>query len=152
MKKICYILFLFPLVVWSQYDFETRYFSINATALPDMPEEYSVNLSFESTPKFQKKSINDFFKVTVENYYEPVSMSEAYEETMQYRDNSSVSAEQLQSQYGTITGGTAQYGADGASKVKNTVYKEQRGLSFLDPCPPFGVCSRCAPYRVGRGY
>ncbi|GAB5400255.1 MAG: hypothetical protein Aureis2KO_18400 [Aureisphaera sp.] len=151
MKKLCLLLLLLPVLGWGQYDFETRYFKIDATSLPGISEEYTLNLDFESAPNFQNKNIKDFFKVTVENYYEPVSMSEAYSETLQYRNNN-VDVEQLQAQYGGASGGTAQYGADGATKVRNTVYKEQRGLDFLDPCPPFGICGRCAPYRVGRGY
>ncbi|MBX2827377.1 MAG: hypothetical protein KTR22_04410 [Flavobacteriaceae bacterium] len=151
MKKLCYILFLLPILAWSQYDFETRYFTIDATSLPSMPDEFSLNLDFEGTPNFERKTMKDFFKVTVENYYQPVAMSEAYSETLQYR-NSDITAEDLQAQYGRVSGGTAQYGADGATKVKNVVYKEQRGLDFLDPCPPFGVCGRCAPYRLGRGF
>ncbi|MDC8004632.1 hypothetical protein POV27_11275 [Aureisphaera galaxeae] len=150
MKKLCYFLLFLPALVWGQYDFETRYFKIDATSLPDTSLEPSLDLDFDSTPKFQK-SIQDYFKVTVDNYYQPVSMTEAYAQTNEYQNNG-ISAEELQAQYGNYSGGTAQYGADGATKVKNTVYKEQRGLDFLDPCPPFGVCARCAPYRIGRGF
>ena len=150
MKKLCHILLLLPFIGLSQYDFEKRYFTIDATSLPTMPSEYSLNLDFDSAPKFQKKSIQDFFKVTVENYYQPVSMSDAYSETLEYQNNA-IDVDRLRAQYNT-TLGTVSYGADGATKVKNTVYKEQRGLDYLNTCPPFGICSRCAPYRVGRGY
>ncbi|NND63086.1 MAG: hypothetical protein HKN48_07805 [Flavobacteriaceae bacterium] len=150
MKKWCLILLLFPFVGMAQFDFETRYFKIDAASLPDVEALSAFDINFETPSKFDIDALKNYNKVTANNYWQPVDMAKAVDEITRYEKND-FNINKLQSKM-FARGGTAQYGADGATAVKNTVYKEQRGLDFLDPCPPFGVCGRCAPYRVGRGF
>lgn len=138
------------MVVLGQYDFETRYFTIDAASLPEVPEIMSYQLDRNSNAAFEIKNFSDFNKVTANNYWEAVDMAAALEKKEGYR-KSEVSVKNLNQKFSAL-GGTAQYERDGSTKVKNTVYKEQRGLDFMNPCPPFGICPRCAPYRVGRGF
>ena len=146
MKKIVYFLFILPALCIGQYDFESRYFTIDAAALPSMPEITAFNLDYNNSPKFQKKNIKDFNKVTPKNYWQAVDMTDALSSVMGYQKKE-FDVDQIQSQFTNYN--VATYSSDGATKVKNTVYKEQRGLDFLDPCPPFGVCGRCSPFRAG---
>lgn len=146
MKGILYLLFIVPVFCFGQYDFETRYFKIDAEALPAMPDITSYNLDYTATAKFEKKNLSDFNKVTPKNYWEAVDMTGALSQVMGYEEKG-FDVEQIQSQFSNYNQAT--YSSDGATRVTNTVYKEQRGLDFLDPCPPFGVCGRCAPFRAG---
>ena len=150
MKIIWCILLFFPLIAIGQYDFDTRYFTIDAESLPDVPEINSIKLERKSvnTPNIQKFS--DFNRVTSTNYWEAVDMAAALQQKESYK-RSDVSVKALNQKYSVFGGGT-EYEKDGSTKVNNTVYKEQRGLDLIDPCPPFGICPRCAPYRIGRGF
>lgn len=150
MKQLVFVFMLFPLVLCAQYDFDTRYFTIDAASLPDVPEINSFEMNLGPIKNFEIKSLSDFNKVTAVNYWEAVDMASAIEKKENFKraDYDSKLLRQKLSTYG----GTSGYSKDGSSKVVNTVYKEQRGLDFMDPCPPFGICPRCAPYRVGRGF
>ena len=54
--------------------------------------------------------------------------------------------------YESLVYGNRSYNPDGSTKVKNIAYKDaSRGFLFADSCPPYGVCPRCAPYRI-NGY
>ncbi len=150
MKKWFFIFALIPGISIAQYDFDTRYFTIDAGSLPDVEELTSFDLQFETPSSFDIDALKNYDKVTANNYWQPVDMAKAVDEIERYQQNE-FDLNRLQSKM-FARGGTAQYGTDAASAVKNTVYREQRGLDFLDPCPPFGICSRCAPYRVGRGF
>ncbi|MEZ4874742.1 MAG: hypothetical protein R2793_04660 [Flavobacteriaceae bacterium] len=151
MKKSFFIFILLPLATWAQYDFESRYFTITAESLPEVPELSAFDINFGSKRDFSIRSLSDFNKVTSSNYWQAVDMAAAIEKQEQYKTNNSYNVEALQQKYSAI-GGNAPYAADGSTKVTNFVYKEQRGLDLMDPCPPFGICPRCAPYRVGRGF
>jgi hypothetical protein len=150
MKKLAYILFFLPVVLCAQYDFETRYFKIDDTSLPMVPEISSLEAKFSTPKNFEIKSLSDFNKVTAKNYWEAVDMSIALEKKENYK-RAEFNAKALQQKFSAY-GGTSQYSSDGATTVVNTVYKEQRGLYMMDACPPFGICPRCAAFRVGRGY
>lgn len=151
MKKQLILWFLFPLSVLAQYDFESRYFTIDAKSLPEVPELSAFDINFGPKRDFSIRNITDFNKVTSNNYWEAVDMAAAIEKQEKFKTNNNYNVEALQQQYYAF-GGNAQYNPDGSTKVTNFVYKEQRGLDMLDPCPPFGICARCAPYRVGRGF
>lgn len=150
MKNWRFILFLFPALVFGQYDFETRYFTMDAKALPEVPEISSFQLNWKAPAAFEIKKFSDFNQVTSNNYWEAVDMAAALAEKESYK-KAEVKVKALQQKFSPY-GGTAQYERDGSTKVRNTVYKEQRGLDLIDPCPPFGICPRCAPYRIGRGF
>lgn len=151
MKKLLFILAFLPLNLLAQYDFESRYFTINAASLPEVPELSAFDIDFGPKRDFSIRNITDFNKVTENNYWQAVDMAAAIEKQDRFKSNTNYNVDALQQKYAAF-GGNAQYNPDGSTKVTNFVYKEQRGLDMLDPCPPFGICGRCAPFRVGRGY
>ena len=150
MKTWWNILLILPLTMLGQYDFDTRYFTIDAESLPEVPEISSIQLERNSRNDFSIRTFSDFNRVTANNYWEAVDMAAALEKKEGFK-KSEVSVKALNQKFSVFGGGT-QYERDGSTKVKNQVYKEQRGLDLIDPCPPFGICPRCAPYRIGRGF
>ena len=161
-KQVLLLLILLPLFSYGQFDFDTRYYTINATSLPEAPQfellpkfgnrislsnkaqGKSGSYNLESTPTFAA-TLNSF-KMSSSNYWQPVDMMNAVN-TSSNRVRTKWDIANLKPE----TYGNASYSADRASKVKNTVYIEVRGLDLLSPCPPYGICPRCAPYRA-RGY
>ena len=160
-KQFLFLLILLPLLSYGQFDFDTRYFTINATSLSEAPSfetltEFSnvVSLSdkkevksgsyyIDNTPTFAA-TLNSY-KMSSSNYWQPVDMMNAV-------NNSSNG---LQTNWDITnlqprTYGNSSYSKDGSSKVKNSVYVEVRGLDLMAPCPPYGLCPRCAPYRARR--
>jgi hypothetical protein len=163
MKKTVLLLsFLLPILATAQFDFDSRYFTINASSLPEAPQfepmptfgkvlslnesskENSGSFSLDSTPTFA--ATLNALKMNSSNYWEPVDMMSA----------ASASINRLKTKWDIAplkpeVYGFTVYNADAASKVKNSVYVEVRGLDLLSPCPPYGICPRCAPYRA-RGF
>mgnify|MGYP001548615756 CR=1 FL=1 len=149
---------LLPMLAIAQFDFETRYFTIDETSLPEAPQfnelpdlrslstkEVSGSFILDNIPTFAGTLSS--FKIDTSNYWEPVNMRDALNSSSNYMaPNYDVAA------LNAKTYGFTSYAADGSTKVKNTVYTEVRGLDLLDPCPPFGICPRCAPYRAQRGF
>ncbi len=149
MKKILIaILIFFPLILLGQNDFDTRYFTINAKSLPELPQITSSSFTLYKAPVLSQKLPS--FKMTKENFWQPVDMAEAISDSRKFV-NSAVNINPINAKEYGLTG-YGSYPADKNSAPVNIVYKESRGLDLLDPCPPFGICARCAPYRVGRGY
>ena len=156
-KQLIFILIILPVLAQAQFDFDSRYFTINAASLPEAPklnetvelkklsEETSTSFTLDNTPTFAA-TLNSF-KINASNYWQPVDMMGALNTVENYVDTT-LDVAPLKSQNYGFSG----YAADGSTKVKNMVYKEVRGLDLLDPCPPFGICPRCAPYRAARGY
>jgi len=131
----------------SQNDFSTRYFTINSNSLPQL-EELTI-YSFKAEASFKKIGLNDF-QMNVDNYRANVDMVSAIQTEQAYVP-ANVNVKEIQSEFYGF-GGSSNYLSDGKTRVTNSVYKEMRGLDLMDPCPPFGICARCAPYRVGRGF
>jgi len=131
-----------------QSDFDTRYYTINEESLPSM-EELSI-VSFDMPVVQKKTDFKSYFNISVDNYRSSVDMVGAIQDNLQ-PSPSFVNVREIQSDFYGF-GADPNYRSDGETRVKNTVYREMRGLTILDPCPPFGVCARCAPYRVGRGF
>lgn len=142
MKKILVlVLTLLPLLSWAQFDFETRYFTIDATSLPEVNVletfmELNSNSFFTKLPEF---------KMNNDNYQKEVNMGEVLYASEKFV-NSNYEVKAIEAKNFGFS--TSQYKADASSAVKNFVYKPASG----DPCPPFGICAKCAPYRVGRRY
>ncbi len=158
MKRLLHLLlFLAPLIVLGQYDFDTRYFTINVASLPEAPEldqkwelstsndESQRTFILDNTPTFEATLRS--LRISSSNYWEPVDMRNASNTTENYIDTTWEINPAKTSYYGTSS-----YKADGATKVTNTVYSEVRGLDLLDRCPPVGICPRCTPYRFNQGY
>jgi hypothetical protein len=147
MKSVYLIFLILPLTIVGQNDFSTRYFKINSESLPQLDELTIYNLK-PVTP-FEKIGLNDF-RMNVNNYRGAVNMVSAVEDEMAYAP-SNVNIKEIQSEFYSFSS-PRNYQSDGKTRVNNSVYKEMRGLDLMDPCPPFGICPRCAPYRVGRGF
>ncbi len=158
MKKLILIcVFSLPFTVSAQFDFDSRYFTIDESSLPAAPqstftidlsdnsEKFSSSFTLEQSPTF-RGALNEL-RISATNYWEPVDMRDVASTSNRYVGPlNDVAALNVK------TYGFTNYAADGSSKVKNTVYTEVRGLNVLDPCPPVGICPRCAPYRLQRGY
>ena len=147
MKTWYIILFCLPISLMSQNDFSTRYFTINSNSLPQL-EELTI-YSFKAETSFKKIGLNDF-QMNVDNYRANVDMVSAIQNEQAYVP-ANVNVKEIRSEFFGF-GARSSYLSDGKTRVTNSVYKEMRGLDLMDPCPPFGICARCAPYRVGRGF
>jgi hypothetical protein len=147
MKIICFILLMLPLTFFGQDDFSTRYYTFDSQSLPQLEELSVYNLKADAP--FEKIDLN-YFRMDVNNYRESVDMVSVVEKEMAYAP-SNVNVKEIESEFYSF-GVQQNYRSDGKTRVTNSVYKEMRGLNLIDPCPPIGVCPRCAPYRVGRGY
>lgn len=146
MKKCLILIILFPLTLIGQLDLDTRYFTITQQSLPEV--EALSTFTFEKTP-FVKRSLNEF-EMNAVNYRKAVDMASVVNEDANY-EQKYVNVKAIQSEFYGF-GAPNTYQSDGTTRTKNIVYKEMRGLEFVGTCPPFGVCARCAPYRIGRGF
>ncbi len=150
MRKLVLVLFLFPMIGWAQLDFESYKGKLDFVRLPEI--ESLGPLTLTSTDNFSKKYSNKLpsFKLSKENYRTPVNMYEAMTATSEYvKSDLKISLDPRE--YGIY--GNSSYSADGSTKVKNIAYKDaSNGFFYHGTCPPYGICPRCAPYRVGRSY
>lgn len=149
MKKLLILLLMLPMAASAQLDFESNKFKLDFVSLPDV--ESLLSNSLPSRTDFSNKISNGLpsFKLNKNNYREPVSMYDAMAASENFI-NSDIEISLDPKEYGVY--GNSGYSADGATKVKNIAYKDaSRGFLFADSCPPYGVCPRCAPYRI-RGY
>lgn len=141
MKKLVLLaLLMAPLFAFSQYDFETRYFTITADALPDVEKETLV--TFSQTPSFTSKP--NAFKMNRYNYRIPVDMSAVVAQNTEYVTPNTNIAPVIESKsYGFSVSVRGSNSFDGlstrGSRVKNIVYQEMRGL-FV--CSPYGYQPR----------
>lgn len=129
MKKYLYLIILFPLVASAQLDFETNKFKLDFVKLPEIESLMTTSLPSESnfSSKYSKKLPS--FKLSKENYREPVSMYEAMATSENYV-KSELKITLDPREYG-IYGGNSSYSSDASTKVKNISYKESRG--YLRP-------------------
>lgn len=133
----------------AQLDYETNKYKLDFVALPEV--ESLMNISLPNNSTFGKKTFNKLpsFKLNKNNYREPVSMYDAMAASENYV-NSDIQISLDPKEYGVY--GNSGYSADGSTKVKNIAYKDMSfGFLNTDSCPPYGVCPRCAPYRI-NGY
>lgn len=140
-------MFILPLAASAQYDFENRFLRMEANALPEV--ESLSNISLYNGPSTSYSTKLKTFQMNARNYRQQVDMMAVVESQSSFiRQDYDLSF--LQDQfYGSSEEG---YQSDGATRVKNTVYQEVRGLDLVNSCPPTGICARCAPYRLGRGF
>lgn len=139
MKRILYALIFLPLVAIGQYDFESRYFTMNAESLPDTQELSTFDIDFGEKRNFKKMHITDFNKVTAKNYWLPVDMMTALEQESVLTSYPAVNLPALnQKEFGFSVSVNGSNSFDGTSShgVRNTVYKESRSVYF---CGPSGV-------------
>ncbi|SRX54934.1 hypothetical protein [Aequorivita sp. CIP111184] len=146
MKKLLFLLLLLPLITSAQLDFESNKFKLDFVKLPEIESLMTNSLPSESnfTNKYSKKLPS--FKLSKDNYREPVSMFDAMASNESYvKSNIQISLDPRE--YG-VYGGNASYSADGSTSVKNIAYKESRGFLRPELMPySYGVFQR--PRRSG---
>lgn len=142
MRKCLVLLVMFsPFFVSAQYDFETRYFTMDESSLP----EVNVLNTFTETNRNSFLTKLPDFKISKDNYWKEVDMRSTLVASESFVNSESKIKAIAFKKFGFST---TPYEADASSAVKNIVYKPASG----DPCPPFGICAKCAPYRVGKRY
>lgn len=149
MKKLFFILVLFPLLAFGQLDFESYKGKLNFVDLPAV-QEVVTNPFLSAKPTKTNNSLRKLpsFRLSKDNFREPVSVFDAMAASQQYV-KSDLKINIDPKEY-TVYGGNSNYAPDGSTKVKNSVYKDASGFYYSDSCPPYGICPRCAPYRIGR--
>ncbi|PQB04206.1 hypothetical protein [Aureitalea marina] len=147
MRYLIVILFLLPLTGFGQYDFENRFLKLEANTLPAIESISSIGLYKGVASSYASRLKS--FQMSAQNYRQPVDMMTALEGQSSFIKQDYDLSYLQQQFYGFETEG---YQSDGATRVKNEVYQEMRGLNLVNSCPPTGICARCAPYRLGRGF
>ncbi len=146
MKKLLFLLLLLPLIASAQLDFESNKFKLDFVKLPEIESLMTNSLPSESnfSNKYSKKLPS--FKLSKDNYREPVSMFDAMASNESYvKSNIQISLDPRE--YG-VYGGNASYTADGSTTVRNIAYKESRGFLRPELMPySYGVFQR--PRRSG---
>lgn len=151
MKRLLLLLLLLPFISVAQLDFESNKTKLDMVYLPEI--ESLMVTPMPSKGSFMNKHSKKLpsFKLSKENYREPVSMSEAMAAAENYVESGIKVA--LDAKNFGIYAGSSSYSPDSSTKVKNIAYKDAtRGFLFADSCPPNGICPRCAPYRMGNSY
>ena len=114
-----------------------------AFVLEDEPDIFSEEYNFVYTGNYPLSPIN--FNTQVNSYWEPVDMMAAIsQQNTEQRRAVELRPVRVKS-FGFST--RSSYSADKQSKVNNIVYKDMRGLQFVDPFQRPGLCWRCSPYR-----
>ncbi len=127
MKYLLLILFFLPLLSLGQNDFNTRYFTIEATTQTELPTPALSSFQKKVQTSIYKKSMfSDFTnqQVTSQNYWQAVDMVATTENR---QPNSRVSLERLQS--GFNNNSVYGYQTDGKTRVRNEVYRDQQYYS-----------------------
>lgn len=146
--KRTYIIFLLSLLSMQLQAQEKDSFTIDfgALVLADQPDIFSEEYNFVYTGSYPLTPLN--FDTSVGSFWEPVDMSAAIDKSNQQQKRAMELRPIRVKSYGFTV--QSPYADDGQSKVRNIAYKDMRGLQFLSPCPPVGICWRCAPYRSSR--
>ncbi len=142
---LLFLISLSPSYVVAQRDFEKRFFTIDATSLPEVESLSRVSLKKENA--FTSQFTLPDFKQKNNTYWQAVDMVSAT------KNQKNFSAYKYP--VPTLNGYELipdEYISDGKTRVKNTVQKNIFGLDILDTCPPGGICPRCAPYRLNNGF
>ncbi|AFL82042.1 hypothetical protein Aeqsu_2587 [Aequorivita sublithincola DSM 14238] len=129
MKKLLFLLLIFPLIASAQLDFETNKYKLDFVKLPEIESLMStpINSNSDFSAKYSKKLPS--FKLSKENYREAVSMLDVMATHEGYvKSDLKISLDPKE--YG-VYGGNSSYSADGSTAVKNISYKESR--SYLRP-------------------
>lgn len=136
MKLLSYILIFLPVLAIGQFDFETRYFTIDSESLADMSELSSLDMEFVMKPSFQKRRISDFTRVTAKNYWQAVDMASVLEKESTKLDYSPINLPMLdQKEFGFSFSVNGSNSFDGTSRygIRNIAYKEMRSIYFCSP-------------------
>lgn len=129
MKKYLIIIWLLPLSVWSQLDFESNKLKLDFVKLPAIESLMSTSLDLKPNFTSDNNKKLPSFKLNKKNYREPVSMFDAMVANENYvKSDLQISLDPREL---GIYGGNSSYSPDGATKVKNISYKASQG--YLRP-------------------
>lgn len=155
MKRLVFLFLCFPFIATAQLDLESNNPRLNMVRVPaiESPMLTPMPNKISFLNKFSNKLPS--FRLSKENYREPVSMSEAMSTSENYAESDIQMS--LNAKFYGISAGNSIYPADGSSKVRNIVYKDvSRGFLYPDLYTRngwgFGVYPTYSPYRVGRSY
>ncbi len=146
MKKLLFLLLLFPLITSAQLDYESNKFKLDFVKLPEV--ESLMSTSLPSNSSFSKNISKKLpsFKLSKENYREAVSMFDVMATNESYVE-SDIKISLDPKEYG-VYGGNSSYSADGSTSVKNISYKESQGYLRPELMPySYGFYQR--PQRSG---
>lgn len=150
MKRLLYIAFFLPSLLFSQSGLEARFYNnINLISLSEVPEISAFDVDFGPKKDFSVRTFSDFNKINAKNYWQPVDMTNALakEENLQ---QSKFDIRSLNQKF-DMEFGTGVYAPDGSSKVENKVYEDQQRFGLFNNCgSPLGVFVRASPYRFGN--
>ena len=146
-KYLCFSLFMLPIILLAQNDFDTRYFTINAESLPDVPK---IEGFFVANKDFKEGSYSlagiptyantlQSFQINADNYWQPVDIATVLNKKNGYVDTKIDLPSIQQKQFGVIfkgTNSTTEFSIDSPNGVKNQVYKEQRAFYIYQPGAP----------------
>ncbi|QAA80704.1 hypothetical protein EI546_02715 [Aequorivita sp. H23M31] len=152
MKKLLFLLILFPVIASAQMDFETHRGRLDKLFLPETDNLPAIPSSLKFVNKYSKMPFS--FRLSKENFRQPVSMSDAMASTQNYEESRIKTS--LNAKSFGISAGNSTYSPDGSTKVQNFVYEDaRRGFIFRDynsPYMPNGEYRRFSPYRMGNSY
>lgn len=147
---------------FSQNDFETRYYTINANSLiippsiksviDEMPDKINTSFTLGEAPSYQNTLNTN--AISTSNYWQPVDIAMAMaSNTVAYNNDQFNTTKLQEKQFGISIqgngGNTSFEFGDNQTRVRNDVYKEQ-GMPFLQnryQRPYY----RANPFRVNRG-
>ena len=147
---------------FSQNDFETRYYTINANSLiippsiksviDEMPDKINSSFTLGEAPSYQNTLNTN--AISPSNYWQPVDIAMAMaSNTIAYNNSQFDTSRLKEKQFGFSIqgngGNTSFEFSDGQTRVRNDVYKEQ-AMPFLQNGyqKPY---YRANPFRVNRG-
>lgn len=136
MIRLVPFLFLLPTLALGQFDMETRYFTMDASSLPDTEELSSFDIDFDEKRSFQKMHITDFNKVTSKNYWQAVDMMTAMETEQNLVTAPNINLPKLNEKEFGISlsvNGSNSFNGTTSHGVRNTVYRESRPVYFCAP-------------------
>lgn len=160
MRILFYICIFIPLLSFGQNDFETRYFTIDAASLPNIPSVPSILDAMPEVPKGSftlgeapsYRDARNANTINTDNYWQPVDIASAMaSNTIPLNNNQFTTSRLQEKQFGISisgNGGTTNFDfSDGETRVQNKVYQEQRSPFLLDPSRSYNSRN---PYWVRR--
>jgi|SaaInl5LU_22_DNA_1037371.scaffolds.fasta_scaffold03116_4 hypothetical protein len=147
-------------VAWGQNDTDFGWSNESLTPqflLADTPEMDAVWAHWIP----QKKEIiyhwSDFKKVTAQDFWIAVDMADALSKKNQVQGNAKSQKQWaknmrwLPGNKKSASGLSLKISGQETPNLYGTYATPINGqMRMFDPCPPFGVCARCAPYKLGR--
>lgn len=142
MKRLVYILALLPLAAFGQYDFETRYFTIDAEALPQVEESSALTANYNFTPS--SRLTLSSFRMNASNYRKPVDMMTALNKQTEFIDKKFDVAPLQQKTFGFSVSVSGSNSFDNTSNtgIRNIAYKEMRSVYFCSPSGNYSAYGR----------